>query len=70
MDVLAHSEIFKQAYYLPGDEARFRPQHELTLQDEPGTFAWQPVYNTLTEFIKSYNTLVQRITERKAQLMG
>ncbi len=70
LDVLAHSEIFKQAYYLPGDEARFRPQHELTLQDEPGTFAWQPVYNTLTEFIKSYNTLVQRITERKAQLMG
>jgi transaldolase len=70
MEVLAHSEIFKQAYYLPGDDPRFKPAQELTLQDEQGTFAWPPVYNTLTEFIKSYNTLIQRIAERKAQLMG
>jgi transaldolase len=70
MDVLAHSEIFRQAYYLPGDDAPFRPAHELTLQDEQATFTWLPVLNTLTEFIKSYNTLVGRITERKAELMG
>jgi transaldolase len=70
MGILAHSEIFKQAYYLPGDDARMQPAHELTLQDEQGTYAWAPVYNTLTEFMRSYNTLMQRITERKAQLMG
>jgi hypothetical protein len=70
MDILAHSEIFKQAYYMPGDEQRWLPTQELTLQDEQGTFTWPPVYNTLTEFIKSYNTTVQRISERKAQLMG
>ena len=56
LDVLAHSEIFKQAYYMPGDDPRFQPAQELTLQDEQGTFTWPPVYNTLTEFIKSYNT--------------
>jgi hypothetical protein len=70
MDTLAHSEIFKQAYYMAGDDQRFQPAQELTLQDEQGTFTWPPVYNTLTEFIKSYNTTVQRIAERKAQLMG
>ena len=70
MDILAHSEIFKQAYYIPGDDQRLKPEQEITLQDEQGTFTWPPVYNTLTEFIKSYNTLMQRISERKAQLMG
>jgi hypothetical protein len=65
-----YSEIFKQAYYMPGDEQRLQPAQELTLQDEQGTFTWPPVLNTLTEFIKSYNTLVQNLSERKAQLIG
>ena len=68
---LTHSEIFKQAYYvadrqwLPADDSRFRPDHELTLADEAATAAWLPVHNTLTEFINSYDTFVQRIRERK-----
>jgi hypothetical protein len=70
IDILMYSEIFKQAYYMPGDEQRLQPAQELTLQDEQGTFTWPPVLNTLTEFIKSYNTLVQNISERKAQLIG
>lgn len=70
MDILAHSEIFKQAYFMPGDDRGLQPAQELALDDEQCTFSWPPVYNTLTEFIKSYNTLMQRISERKAHLMG
>ncbi len=70
MDILAHSEIFKQAYFMPGDDRSLQPAQELALDDEQGTFSWPPVYNTLTEFIKSYNTLMQHISERKVHLMG
>jgi hypothetical protein len=71
LEVLTHSEIFKQAYYvadrdwLPEGDDRFRPDYELKLEDEAGTVAWVPVYNTLTEFCDSYDTFVQRILERK-----
>jgi transaldolase len=71
LDVLAHSEIFKQAYYvadrdwLAEEEARFRPERELTLDDVAGAAAWPPVHNTLREFCNSYDTFVGRISERK-----
>jgi hypothetical protein len=74
LEVLTHSEIFKQAYYLPdrdwipeGDD-RFRPHYELTMEDESGTATWAPVHNTFTEFCNSYDTFVQRILERKRLL--
>lgn len=74
LEVLTHSEIFKQAYYvadrdwMPEGDDRFRPDVELTLEDESGTATWAPVRNTLTEFCESYDTFVQRILERKRLL--
>lgn len=71
LEVLTHSEIFKQAYYVadrdwvPQGDDRFRPDYELTLEDEAGTAAWAPVHNTLTEFCNSYDAFVQRILEYK-----
>jgi hypothetical protein len=71
LEVLRHSEIFKQAYYVgdqdwvPHEDIRFRPKDELTLADEAGTVAWTPVQNTLTEFCVSYDKFVGRILERK-----
>jgi transaldolase len=71
LDVLRHSELFKQAYYVADqdwlfeDDDNFRPHHELRLEDETGTAAWTPVYNTLTEFCNSYDVFVDRILERK-----
>ncbi|NIN97379.1 MAG: hypothetical protein GTN93_19920 [Anaerolineae bacterium] len=69
--VLAHSEIFKQAYYVAdrdwvaAEDGRFRPDYELTLDDEDAVVAWAPVHNTLTGFQDSYDTFVQRILGRK-----
>jgi hypothetical protein len=71
MAILAHSEIFKQAYYVSDSnwisdgDTRFQPDYELTLQDEEGTVAWAPVNDTLTQFCDSYDTFVRRILARK-----
>jgi hypothetical protein len=67
LQVLAHSEIFKQAYYMAdgsgGDteDERFRPTRVLALEDEGAVASWPPVGNTLSEFAKSYDRFVQRL---------
>jgi len=69
--VLSHSEIFRQAYYIGDpawgeqDEEQLRPQRILTLEDVTGTAEWPPVYNTLTEFCKAYDVFVDRIEGRR-----
>jgi hypothetical protein len=50
------------------EEERYRPAYELTLEDEAGTAAWAPVYNTLTGFCDAYDTFVERIQGRKQRL--
>lgn len=74
LDVLVHSEIFKQAYYVadrawaPAEEERFRPAYPLALEDEDAVAEWPPVRATLAEFSKSYDSLVQRILARQQAL--
>jgi hypothetical protein len=76
LDVLRHSEIFKQAYYVADrewvakEDERFRPAYVLALTDEAGTAAWTPARDTLAQFCDSYDTFVQRIVERKRRLLG
>ena len=70
-ETLSFSQIFRQAYYVADrdwvadEDGRFRPDRELSLEDEPCTAAWVPVHNTLAEFCTSYDRFVQRILERK-----
>lgn len=73
LEVLTHSELFKQAYYVRdpdwvADDSRFRPEYELVLEDEKGVYEYPPVYNTLTQFADSYDLFVQRILERRELL--
>ena len=74
LDVLVHSEIFKQAYFAAGQdteggtEGRFRPNRPLSLSDEAAVEDWPPVRNTLTEFCQAYDRFVQRISERRGGL--
>ena len=68
---LAHSEIFRQAYYVadrdwvPVEDERFRPDYELTLDDKAAVAEWAPIYNTLTGFQDAYDVFVERLLERK-----
>ena len=64
LNVLAHSELFRQAYDADDEDARFCPTKVLTLQDEAGVLAWSPVHHTLTQFIDSYDALLGRVRER------
>ena len=70
LEVLSHSEILRQAYYVadrgwvPDGDERFKPSYELTLADEDGVLAWSPIRDTLGQFMKSYESLVERITQR------
>lgn len=71
LDVLMHSEIFRQAYWV-GDEEwlaeedqRFRPASPLTLEDEYGAASWTPVKEVLGDFIHAYERFVERIRGRK-----
>ncbi len=71
LDVLRHSELFKQAFYvgdpewLPEMDDRFRPDHVLCLDNEADVLEWAPVRNTIAEFCKSYDAFVKRIEDRR-----
>ncbi len=65
LQVLEHSEIFRQSYFLPGDGARFRPAQVVTLEDEAANAAWPPVAATLKEFCGAYDKFVARIAARR-----
>ena len=72
MDVLAHSEVFKQAYYngdpewATGDEDRFKPDEVLELADERAVMEWPPVQQTMAQFEEAYDVFVRRIVDRTA----
>lgn len=72
LQVLAHSEIFKQAYYVAdkrwveADDEQLRPDNILALEDEAAVAAWNPVHNTLKEFAESYDRFVGRLVSLKA----
>ena len=60
---LAQSEIFRQAYYLPGDPDRFRPRQPLSLEDDERVQAWEPVRRTLHQFSQAYAEAEELVRE-------
>jgi transaldolase len=72
LEVLAHSEMFKQAYYVSdrgwahADDERLRPDKVLALEDEAAVAAWTPVHNTLKEFAESYDRFVARLVSLRS----
>lgn len=73
LEVLSHSEIFRQAYYVADrawlpEQDGFKPDDELTLDDEAAVAAWAPIRNTLGGFQQSFDTFVARILDRKRVL--
>jgi hypothetical protein len=72
LGVLRHSEIFKQAYWLgplatsgESDSPELRPSRPISLADREATAAWTPAENTLSEFVKAYDSFVERILTRQ-----
>ena len=71
LEVLAHSEIFRQAYYVADrswvqdEDERFRPDYTLVLEDEGAVAAWTPIYNLLTQFSDGYDRFGERLVGRR-----
>ena len=71
LDVLAHSEILKQACYVTDaswveqEDERLRPSTPLTLEKEAAVVAWPPMHDTLTQFADDYDRFVQRLLSRR-----
>ena len=66
LKVLLESEIFRQAWWAPGDPEQYRPKRVLTLEtkDSEALLKWPPVANTLGEFIDLYEKMGQMVKER------
>jgi hypothetical protein len=68
LEILTHSQMFRQAYYVTGQEwangedERFRPDHSLALEHEAAVTGWPPVRDTLAQFVNGYDRFVQRLT--------
>ena len=61
---LCQSEIFKQAYYLPGDLEVFKPQFVLSLDKTDQVQSWTPVKATLDGFTHAHEMTKEKLQER------
>ena len=66
MEVLAKSELFRQAWWTPGEDEKLRPKAPLSLEasDAARVAAWQPIADTLAQFIAAWGE-----TKRKAEAL-
>jgi alcohol dehydrogenase len=72
LEILSRSEIFRQAWYLPGDPDFFRPRRVLSLEaeDAEALMDWPPVAATMKQFIQLYEEmggLIRRRIEKLGQ---
>lgn len=58
-DDLCKSELFRQAWWIPGDSDVCKPARVLSLAaaDEKAVLEWTPIKDTLKQFIQEYNKL-------------
>jgi len=70
MDVLSRSEIFRQAWWTPGDPEKWKPKRMPTLEpeDSEALAAWPPVANTLGQFIDLYEQMGEMVKTRITHL--
>jgi len=61
---LAQSEIFRQAYYLPGDADKLRPKQPLSLEQDALVQEWAPVQRTMTGFSQAYAEAEELVLEK------
>lgn len=61
LKTLCSSEIFKQAYYLPGDSVEFKPKSVLSLDNNDAVRNWVPLKDTLDAFIQARTAMEEKL---------
>lgn len=66
METMGESEIFRQAWWLPGDDDSIKPATPLSLaaDDQVAVVAWPPVAQTLDQFIDLYDQMSKAVRGR------
>jgi transaldolase len=66
VETLNHSGIFRQAWWVPGDPDAEKPAPPITLSKDDGILLtqWQPVDDTLTQFIDFYRQMGELVVGR------
>jgi len=67
---LAKSEIFKQAYYLPGDPDYLKPNTVLSLDNTKAVETWAPVKDTLNAFINARQQTEMELKKRVVKIFS
>jgi transaldolase len=67
-DDLCKSELFRQAWWVPGDPEKYKPIRALSLspEDEEAVLEWTPIKDTLKQFNQEYNNLKVMVSEMLA----
>lgn len=70
MEVLRESEIFRQAWWVPGDPDEQRPRRPLSVESRDGDalLAWPPVKQTLDQFVREYRLMGEKVKARMSAL--
>jgi transaldolase len=68
--ILLESEIFRQAWWIPGDPESQKPKRVLTVNPEDGhqLISWPPIANTIRQFIDLYEEMGQMVKGRMREL--
>jgi transaldolase len=72
LEIMLKSEIFRQAWWMPGDPVEWKPARVLTLDpaDAEELAKWPPVAQTLGQFIDLYDQMGQLVVGRMKALAG
>lgn len=70
LQTLLQSEIFRQAWWMPGDAEEHRPARVLTLEpaDAEALAQWPPMAQTLGQFIQLYDQMGEMVLGRMRRL--
>jgi transaldolase len=67
---LCKSEIFKQAYYLPGDSEMFRPKSVLSLDKTNEVQIWPPIKATLDGFANAHESTKEKLHQKMGDIIS
>jgi len=70
MEIMWKGEVFRQAWWMPGDSEDIKPARELTLdpKDADAVIVWPPVANTIGQFIDLYDQMGAMVQARMKTL--
>lgn len=70
IEIMLKGEVFRQAWWMPGDSVEQKPARQLTLDPKGAEdlIEWPPVANTIGQFIDLYDQMGEMVADRMKHL--